>query len=273
MLKRMWLTLLSTKRICETRPQRSFWSGEGQHCLLKVLYFGIGIKCIVGLEVVLREIQLMAQSPGLKYYQFSWEGLLWDKQPFDFFFFFSWNTHPLASFAVHFTYVALLWCCFPMFSRASAAQVTEKTAHTLYHTLSKQSKKKTHKTTKLWFLTVLKTSWTAPASDTLMENCGNMLWLESAIQILAGTSLWVAAVADKLWNPEVKAVCSGEPLPSSDPQQSARPCVPLYRCASPVCQQQACAFLGGSSLLLGSFGKPWERFAVFYRLVSFHAPH
>lgn len=115
MLKRMWLTLLSTKRICETRPQRSFWSGEGQHCLLKVLYFGIGIKCIVGLEVVLREIQLMAQSPGLKYYQFSWEGLLWDKQPFDFFFF---------SAGIHTLWLPLLsishmWLCFGAASQCS----------------------------------------------------------------------------------------------------------------------------------------------------------
>lgn len=107
---------------------------------------------------------------------------------------------------------------------------------------------------------VFKTPWTAP--DTLMENCGNLLWVEPAIQILP----------DKLWNPEVQAVCSGEDPALTRPTAECRSPCALYRCVSPACEQQARAFLRGSHLLLGSFGKPRENLAVFYRTASSHAP-
>lgn len=48
---------------------------------------------------------------------------------------------------------------------------------------------------------VFKTSWTAPTSDALMENYDNLLLLESAINVLPGTYLWVTTVAGKTMKP------------------------------------------------------------------------
>lgn len=210
-LKGWDLPLTVLKGFAKPGPKDPFWSGEGQHCLLKVLCFCIDIRSTVALEAVLRESRLKAQSPGLTYYKFSWEGLLWDRQPFEFFFF-SWNTHPLVSFAFHSTCVASFVLVLHIMQvsqsllpnvikNVSSPSDREDDSHAPSPALkTNQETKKTPPTCVVRNL-VFKTSWTAPTSDALMENYDNLLLLESAINVLPGTYLWVTTVAGKTMKP------------------------------------------------------------------------
>lgn len=108
MPKRRWFACLSTnfkEEICKSRSQRAFVIRGRSTLFIESSVFLYWHKKYSWAWSSLSESRLKTQSPGLIYYKFSREGLLWDKQPFEMFF--SWNTHPLVSFTFQFTYVVL----------------------------------------------------------------------------------------------------------------------------------------------------------------------
>lgn len=84
----------------------------------------------------------MAQSPGLKYYQFSWEGLLWDKQPFHFFFFFQLEYTPSGFLCCPFHICGFALVLLPnVLKSISSPSDGEDSSHTLPHSLKTKQEK------------------------------------------------------------------------------------------------------------------------------------